>query len=148
MVERRHAIYDLRDHVGRNRIRAQRLSNRAFGLVFMVITLALVSLGWFLAGGVSVIGLGVATAFGLTACLLPAALLPLNRLWMQIADRLGIVSNFILLAVALYLLLTPTALVMRLFAKDPLDQRLDPDIKSYLQPVPRQTDASTLQDIF
>ena len=114
----------------------------------MVIALAFVGLGWLLSGGVSAIGLGVAAAFGLTACFFPAALLPLNRLWMQIAYHLGIVSNFILLAAALYLILTPTGLIMRLFTKDPLDQRLDPDIKSYLQPVSRQTDTSTLQDIF
>lgn len=147
-VECRRAIFELRDHTGRNSIQSQRLSNRSFGFAFMVITLAFVGVGWLLSGGVSAIGLGVAAAFGLTACLLPAALLPLNRLWMQVADRLGIVSNFILLAVALYLILTPTGLIMRLFTKDPLNQELDPDIKSYLQPVSRQTDASTLQDIF
>ena len=148
IVECLRAISQLRGHAGRNSIHAQGLSNRSFGLAFMVITLAFVGVGWLLSGGVSAIGLGVATAFGLIACLLPAALLPLNRFWMQVADRLGIVSNFILLAVVFYLILTPTGLILRLFTKDPLDQGLDPDIKSYLQPVSRQTDASTLQDIF
>ena len=140
--------FPARARAGRINIRAQRLSNRAFGLAFMAIALAFVGLRWWFTSEVSTVGLAVAAVFALAACFLPTALLPLNRLWMQIAARLGVLTNTVVLAVALYLILTPTSLVMRLFTRDLLNTRLNPDVKSYLQPVTRQTEASTLQDIF
>ena len=74
-------------------------------------------------------GLGSALAvLGLTV---PTVLLPLYRVWMALAVVLGFIMTRVILTIVYYLVMTPIGLLMRLFGKDPMHRRLDPDASSY-----------------
>jgi hypothetical protein len=57
------------------------------------------------------------------AAVVPAALRPLEAGWMWMAQRLGRVGNTVLLTVFFFLILSPFALVLRVFGRDRLAVR-------------------------
>lgn len=106
-------------------------SERSFGLVFAVV-LGLLALWplldsarprWWLGG--------LAALFLVAALVRPALLAPLNRLWTKLGLVLHRIVNPVVMAVIFYLAVTPTALLMRLFGKDPLRRRFEPEAESY-----------------
>ena len=106
-------------------------SDRAFGLVFAaVFTIAGL---WPLAAGgpVRIWALGLAAAFLAAVALRPKILAPLNRLWTRLGTFLHRISNFLVLALLFYLVITPTGLVVRLFGGDILKLRFDRGAQSY-----------------
>ena len=106
-------------------------SDRAFGLVFgAVFTIAGL---WPLLGGgaVRIWALGLAVVFLLAAAAYPRILAPLNRLWTRFGAFLHGISNFLVLALMFYLVITPTGLVLRLFGGDLLKLRFDRGARSY-----------------
>ena len=107
------------------------LSNRGFGLVFAAVLALLggaklwagaTSGWWWLAGAMLFLGL---------AMVRPAALAPLNRLWLGLAALLTRVISPLTIGVLFYLTVTPTGLIMRLLGKDPLRLARDPAARSY-----------------
>ena len=106
-------------------------SDRAFGLVFGAV-FTIVGL-WPLIGGgaVRIWALGLAAAFLLAAAAYPRILAPLNRLWTRFGAFLHRISNFLVLALLFYLVITPTGLVVRLFGGDLLKLRFDRGARSY-----------------
>jgi hypothetical protein len=106
-------------------------SDRSFGLVFAGV-FALVAL-WPLLDGREVgwWGLVVAAAGVLVALIRPALLAPFNRLWFRFGLALGKVMTPVAMFVLFALAVIPTALLLRLFGKDPLQRRLSPDATSY-----------------
>ncbi len=95
-------------------------SERAFGLVFAALFF-LVSL-WPLLERASprLWAIGVAAAFALCAWLAPRLLAPLNRLWFKFGELLHRIVSPIALAAIFYGVITPFAVVMRLFKRDAL----------------------------
>jgi hypothetical protein len=79
--------------------------------------------------------LGVAGAFLVLGLLLPRSLAPVERGWMALARRLSVVSTFILLTISYFLIITPFALVARIFRRDRLQLKFDPNAASYWVPV-------------
>jgi len=61
----------------------------------------------------------------------PAILKPLQKIWMSFSIVIGFFMSHIILSVLFYLVLTPIGLVMRLFGKDILDQRIEKNKISY-----------------
>lgn len=57
--------------------------------------------------------------------------------WMAFARALGWLNTRILLVLFFYLIITPVAVLARLFGKDLLSQRLAPEAKSYW--IPKET---------
>ncbi|MCA1961256.1 MAG: SxtJ family membrane protein [Desulfomonile sp.] len=53
------------------------------------------------------------------------------RLWISLAVILGYFVSRILLTMIFFLVILPTGLIMRLFGKDPMDRKLDPDAPTY-----------------
>jgi len=51
--------------------------------------------------------------------------------WISLAVILGYFVSRILLTIIFFLVMLPTGLLMRLFAKDPMDRKLDPDAPTY-----------------
>src|SRR5205807_6518680 len=99
------------------------VSNRAFGLTsgFILLVLSLLAVKF---------GPNVRKAAFILACLAilagilrPAALTPLNRLWNRIGRLIAKVSNTIVMAVVFAVIITPAALVLRVFGKMPLERR-------------------------
>ena len=95
-------------------------SDRAFGFVFAAVFL-LVAL-WPLLERASprLWGIGLAAAFALCAWLAPRLLAPLNRLWFRFGELLHRIVSPVALGAIFFGVITPFALVMRLFRRDAL----------------------------
>ena len=106
-------------------------SDQSFGIVFSLV---------FLAMGVWVASEGqskgwlffvIAGLFLVVAIARPCILGPLNRAWTKFGLLLGQVFNPLLLGVVFFLVVTPIAVVMRLWGKDFLHLKSKPGLKSY-----------------
>jgi hypothetical protein len=63
----------------------------------------------------------------------------LFRLWLLIGEILGWVNTRILLAIIFFAILTPISLLRRIFVRDPLHLKWNPELPSYVTPVaPRE----------
>lgn len=119
-----HEIFDRND-------KSERSSDRSFGLVFssVFIVIALAPLlscrhaRWW--------ALIPAGAFLLTAFLCPSLLSGLNRGWTKIGHLLHRIVSPLLLAMFFFLILTPFAIIMRMFRKDELSMDQEPASNSY-----------------
>ena len=112
----------------------QRGELRKFGLV-MAAVLALIG-GYLWYGdavGPAQVVYGVSVAFLIVGLALPIALTPIYFPWMWLARILAFVNTHLLLGLVFYTLFTFIGLGMRLFGRDPLDRKLDPDQDSYWQ---------------
>ena len=106
-------------------------SDRSFGLVF---TGAFLLVGvWPLVGRrpVKVWALGLAAAFLIVSLFRPAALAPLNRVWLYVGLLLQRVVSPVVLGILFFLTVTPIGLLMRLTGKNPLHLGFDREAQSY-----------------
>lgn len=106
-------------------------SNRSFALVFVVFFLLLAAVAWWKGGRFYPVFLVLSAGIGLVGTVRPVWLTPFNRAWMRFAELLHRVVNPVVLAVLYFLVVTPFALIMRMFRRDPLHRAFDPDAKSY-----------------
>ncbi|MBF0286377.1 MAG: sxtJ [SAR324 cluster bacterium] len=74
---------------------------------------------------------GIAGFLLLAAVVWPNILAPIHYVWIKIGDGLGWINSRIILGIIFYTIFTPTGLIMRLFGKDPLHKKPDPDKESY-----------------
>lgn len=97
-------------------------SERRFGLLFIVV-FAVVGIyahfkGW---GQTSVISLAVLSGLiALITITAPKLLAPFNRLWFELGQLMGRIASPIVLGAIFFLILTPVAIVTRLFGRDEL----------------------------
>ena len=118
-------------------------SERSFGLVFAAVFLIIALFPLLGDGGVRLWSVGVAAVFAGLGLFLPKSLTPLNKLWFRFGLLLNKVVSPIVMGILFFLTVTPIGLIRRLFVKDPLNQRLDPDAKSYWIEVDREQAAQT-----
>jgi hypothetical protein len=110
-------------------------SNRVFGYTFAVVfSLLTVWQAWHAHWTVASILAAVAAVFALVAVAAPNLLAPLNRIWFRFGNMLHTITNPILLGMIFFLVITPTALIMRLLKKDLLRLKFEPASKSYWIP--------------
>jgi len=74
---------------------------------------------------------GILSFLGLCLLLFPAPLRPIYVAWLKFAHFIGRTSTTIILTLTYYLVITPTALVRRLFGGSPLPTSPDKKISSY-----------------
>ena len=106
-------------------------SDRSFGIVFFLVFLAVgvwivseeQSKGWLFFVS--------AALFLVVAIARPSILGPLNRAWAKFGLLLGRVINPVVLGAVFFLVVTPIAVVLRLWGKDSLHLKSNPDLKSY-----------------
>lgn len=105
---------------------------RKFGLV-MAVGLGLFTLFcWYKDHQTATRVLGGSAGFFLvTRQLFPLLAKPFYLVWMLLARILGFVNTHVLLALIFYTLFTVIGVVMRLFGRDPMERKLDPEQKSY-----------------
>jgi hypothetical protein len=106
-------------------------SDRSFGIVTTAAFAVMSLLNWWheghswrWTGVVAGLFLGVALFY-------PAALKPLNRLWLKFGLLLHKVVNPIVMALVFFGTVLPTGLVMRALGKDPLRLKRQPNMNSY-----------------
>ena len=96
-------------------------SNRSFGLVFFVVFL-LISIYPFLKDGdIRLWSLIISIIFLFLGLLNSNILSPLNKLWFRFGLLLGKIISPIIMGIIFFLVVTPIAIIMRLFKKDLLN---------------------------
>lgn len=106
-------------------------SNRSFGLVMAGFFSLVGALSLFGHKGVLLWPFATGAAFALIALVFPAALTPLNRLWLRFGLLLHKVVSPIVLGVMFFAVITPMGIMMRLLGKDPLRLRFDGNTSTY-----------------
>lgn len=104
---------------------------RKFGLIALIFFGCLCMLGIiykkpapaYLFGGLALLG------FGFTV--IPAQLKPVYAAWLKVAYVIGKIITILMLTLAYYTVLTPSALLKRIFGGIPLSTKQDKNIKSY-----------------
>jgi Mg2+/Co2+ transporter CorB len=104
---------------------------RSFGITLGIALLVIAGvLYWRTAPGVIAVS-SIGVLLLVVGFVAPAILGPLYKPWMALAVLLGFIMTRILLTLIFVLLFIPTGLLMRLFGRDPLRRKLDPDAKTY-----------------
>ncbi len=106
-------------------------SERSFGVVFAVAFAVIAAFPLLDGGGVRVWALVVAAVFLVVSLARPSLLRPLNWAWLKLGAGLHRVVSPLILGIMFYLVITPTALVMRLFGKGTLNLRFQPGAETY-----------------
>lgn len=106
-------------------------SNQVFGLVFAGFFTILGLWPLIGAAGPRLWCLGVAVAFAVVAVLRPGLLAPFNKLWTKFGLILHRVVNPIVMGLVFFVTITPMGLIMRMFGKDLLNLKFDPNRQSY-----------------
>ena len=106
-------------------------SNRAFGWMFVIVFLIIALWPLLFGGALRWWSLIISTLVMLITQTAPGLLTIPNRLWMRFGMLLHRVVSPVMLAVMFFLIVTPTGLLMRVFAKRPLRSGRDPAAASY-----------------
>lgn len=126
----------------------KRLSDRAFGLAFAGLFLLVFLVSSYVAERSRVWALPVSGGFAALALLAPGVLMPLNRLWMLITERINLVLNLVLLSVSYALVILPLGLFMKLRRRDALGLDPRPGPSTYWAPSAREITRESFQDLF
>ena len=106
-------------------------SDRSFGLVFCGFFLIVALFPLLYGLQVRLWAIAISFLLGAISILIPAVLAPFNRLWAKFGELLHIIISPITLGVLFFLVVTPTALLLRIFGKDPLLLRYDKNATTY-----------------
>jgi hypothetical protein len=104
---------------------------RRFGLVALIFFGSLCALGLWLAKPLPVYIFGALSIFGAGFILFPSLLRPVHGGWVKIAHVIGRMVTILMLTLAYYLVITPAALIKRLFGGRPLPIKPDKRALSY-----------------
>jgi hypothetical protein len=113
-------------------------SERSFGLVFAGVFAVVGLLPWLGGDPLRWWAAVVAGLFLGAALVRPAVLAPLNRLWFRFGLALGKVMTPIVMGLLFVVAVIPTALLMKVLRKDPMQRRLSPGAETYWEPRDRQ----------
>ena len=78
----------------------------------------------------------VGVALMVTGAIVPKLLTPVYWIWMKLALLLGWVNTRLLLGIIFFVIITPMAVVMKVFGRDALNRKIDKDAGSYWIPRP------------
>jgi len=82
------------------------------------------------------------------ALMSPRTLVPILLVFEWIGRKAGVANNYVILALTYFLVLTPFALVLRIFRREPAMNAPVEAVESYFVPVRRQMNAQTMHDYF
>lgn len=107
-------------------------SDRSFGFTFAVVFGLLAAWqAWVGHARISLVFAVLGSLFLLVTLTRPGLLRGLNRAWMKFGEMLHRIVSPIVLGAMYFVVLTPFAVVMRLFGRDALQRRLDPNARTY-----------------
>jgi len=104
---------------------------RKFGLVALVFFGMLCALGIWRQKPLPIVIFGLLTLTGVGFIFSPRRLSPVHAAWLKIAHFMGKVVTLFMLTIAYYLVMTPTAMIKRIFGGAPLPIRPDKEASSY-----------------
>ena len=106
-------------------------TNRSFGFVFVGFFLVVGAVGYYKGRELFWIWPCLSAVVLLITLTVPNALTPLNRAWTKFGLVLHKITSPIILGIMFFVVVTPFALVMRLFGKQFLSLKLERNAKSY-----------------
>lgn len=104
---------------------------RKFGLTTLIFFGCLCALGIWLEKSLPIYFFGTLSALGIGFVSLPHQLKPVFDTWLKIAHFMGRVVTTLMLTFAYYLVITPAALIKRIFGGTPLPLKPDKNVLSY-----------------
>ena len=104
---------------------------RTFGLIAFIFFGCLLALGIWFERTLPVYLFGALTVLGLGFILIPKPLKPIYTVWLTIAHVIGRIITTGILTLAYYLVITPAALLKRIFGGAPLPVRPDKSVSTY-----------------
>ncbi len=121
-------------------------SVKGFGILFFIVFL-LVSI-WPLLKGLEIRlwALSIAIIFLLLGLTNSKILIPLNKYWIKLGEILGMIIAPIVMMMVFFLILTPIALLLRLFGKDLLNINKKKTYKTYW--ITRKQDIGSMKNQF
>ena len=105
-------------------------TNKNFGIVFSIVFLIIALFPLINDGNLRIWSLIVSTIFLFLGLIDSKILTPLNKIWFKFGLILGKIVSPIIMGVIFFLVVTPTALIMRLVGKDLLNLKFNKH-KSY-----------------
>ena len=105
-------------------------TNKNFGIVFSLVFLIIALFPLINDGNLRIWSLIVSTIFLFLGLINSKILTPLNKIWFKFGLILGKIVSPIIMGVIFFLVVTPTALIMRLVGKDLLNLKFNKH-KSY-----------------
>ena len=106
-------------------------SDRSFGIAFAVVFAVIGVAPIFHGRSPRYWALGASVALLAVSLGRPSLLHPANYLWIGLARALNRIVSPIAMGLLFFLVATPTGFLMRLFGKDPLRLKFDPEAESY-----------------
>jgi len=104
---------------------------RKFGIIAFIFFGCLGVLGLWTKKPVPTFLFGLLAIFGLSFILIPSRLKPVYAAWLRIAHLLGRIFTTLFLSLAYYFVITPSALIKRLFGGRPLPVKPEKKASSY-----------------
>jgi hypothetical protein len=104
---------------------------RKFGLIALIFFGSLSAFGIWLEKPLPVYLFGTLSALGLGFIILSRQLKPVFVAWLKIAHLLGRVITTLILTLAYYFVITPSAIIKRIFGGTPIPIRPDKTVSSY-----------------
>ena len=122
---------------------------RKFGITFWVVLSLLGGYSLYRGGSAWPYWFGGGALFLLLGLVAVPVLRPFYVGWMKFAQALAWFNTRLILGIFFYVLMTPGALVMRLFGRDPLTRRIDRSAKSYwIRKEPVELDRKRYEQLF
>lgn len=109
----------------------QDLRKFAFGTGAMIALVFGIVLPWLFSHAWPIWPWLAGSALALWGTVAPASLAPVHKGWMKFAEALGWINSRIILTLVFYLIVLPTALVLRALGKDPMMRKFDATLASY-----------------
>ena len=104
---------------------------KEFGVLMAAVLTGISAVLLFKGRSTSLYTLIAATLFLVPAYLSPLTLKPVEKVWLAFGEKMSMVMTTVLLVLTYFLVMTPIGLFLRLTGKDLLDQKLEPEAKSY-----------------
>ena len=104
---------------------------RKFGFIALIFFGCLCVLGLWMKKPLPTYLFGFLSILGLGFILIPAQLKPVHTTWLKAAHFLGRIITTLILTLAYYLVITPSAFLKRLFSGRPLPVKPDKEASSY-----------------
>lgn len=104
---------------------------RKFGVIALLFFGVLSGLGFLTNKPIPTYLFGFLSTLGLGFILIPSLLRPVYTAWLKIAHFIGRIVTVLMLTLAYYLVITPSALIKRLFGGRPLPVKPDKNVTSY-----------------
>jgi hypothetical protein len=107
-------------------------SNKSFGIVFFIVFFIISTYPLIDGGALKIWSLGISVVFLILGILNSKILTPLNKLWFKFGILLGKIVSPVVMAFVFFGVVTPIALIMKIFKKDLLNMKKNKNLSYWI----------------